>query len=142
MPTTARTWIAGFAAVVERLDGEESSQPPGKLLLTAGSTLVSTVGGASGPLWGTALRRAGRALGEAEEFGAEELVAALDAALAGVVELGAAERGREDHGRRACAGGEGVPRARSGTAPASPTRSQPPVRPGRLECARPCRSRR
>jgi dihydroxyacetone kinase-like protein len=85
----------GFAAVVERLDGEVTSQPPGKLLLTAGSTLVSTVGGASGPLWGTALRRAGRALGEAEKFGAEELVAALDAALAGVVELGAAKEGEK-----------------------------------------------
>src|SRR5919201_6279153 len=52
----------GFTAVVEKLDGLEA--PPGKLLTTAGSTLVSTVGGASGPLWGTALRRAGRALGD------------------------------------------------------------------------------
>lgn len=85
----------GFTAVVERLDGEPSSEPPGKLLLTAGSTLVSTVGGASGPLWGTALRRAGRSLGEVEEFGAEELVAALDAALGGVVELGAASEGEK-----------------------------------------------
>ena len=85
----------GFTAVVERLDGEESSEPPGKLLLTAGSTLVSTVGGASGPLWGTALRRAGRVLGEAEAFGPEELVAALDAALAGVVDLGAASEGEK-----------------------------------------------
>src|SRR5713226_4589308 len=54
----------GFAAVVEKLDGLEA--PPGKLLTTAGTTLISSVGGASGPLWGTALRRAGRALGEAE----------------------------------------------------------------------------
>ena len=83
----------GFTAVVEKLDGLEG--PPGKLLTTAGSTLVSTVGGASGPLWGTALRRAGRSLGEAEEFGAEELVAALDAALGGVVELGAASEGEK-----------------------------------------------
>ena len=83
----------GFTAVVERLDGEASSEPPGKLLLTAGSTLVSTVGGASGPLWGTALRRAGRSLGDVEEFGADELVAALGAALGGVVELGAASEG-------------------------------------------------
>jgi dihydroxyacetone kinase-like protein len=82
----------GFAAVVERLgDGDEL--PPGKLLTTAGSTLVSTVGGASGPLWGTALRRAGRALGDAEEFDAPELADALDAALEGVVELGAAQEG-------------------------------------------------
>ena len=85
----------GFTAVVERLDGEASSEPPGKLLLTAGSTLVSTVGGASGPLWGTALRRAGRVLGEAEAFGPKELVAALDAALAGVVDLGAASEGEK-----------------------------------------------
>jgi dihydroxyacetone kinase-like protein len=85
----------GFAAVLERLEAEDDSQPPGKLLLTAGSTLVSTVGGASGPLWGTALRRAGRTLGEAETFGADELVAALDAALAGVVELGAAAEGEK-----------------------------------------------
>src|SRR5437762_16657 len=54
----------GFAAVVEKLSAAEDS-PPGKLLTTAGSTLISTVGGASGPLWGTALRRAGRSLGEA-----------------------------------------------------------------------------
>ena len=83
----------GFTAVVERLDGEAPSESPGKLLLTAGSTLVSTVGGASGPLWGTALRRAGRVLGDAEAFGPEELVAALDEAIAGVVDLGAAQIG-------------------------------------------------
>ena len=85
----------GFAAVVERLENEDDAQPPGKLLLTAGSTLVSTVGGASGPLWGTALRRAGRTLGDAETFGADELADALDAALAGVVELGAASEGEK-----------------------------------------------
>jgi len=81
----------GFTAVVEKLDGLEG--PPGKLLTTAGSTLVSTVGGASGPLWGTALRRAGRTLGDADDFGGPELANALDAALAGIVELGAAEEG-------------------------------------------------
>src|SRR3989442_11767638 len=57
----------GFTAVLEKLDGLEETRP-GKLLTTAGSTLVSTVGGASGPLWGTALRRAGRSLGDAAEF--------------------------------------------------------------------------
>ncbi len=81
----------GFTAVVEKLGALEA--PPGKLLTTAGSTLVSTVGGASGPLWGTALRRAGRRLGEAEDFDGLELAAALDAALEGVVELGAAREG-------------------------------------------------
>ena len=82
----------GFAAVVDKLAAAEPSTP-GKLLTTAGSTLVSTVGGASGPLWGTALRRAGRTLGDADSFDAAELAAALEAALEGVVELGAAQEG-------------------------------------------------
>jgi phosphoenolpyruvate---glycerone phosphotransferase subunit DhaL len=81
----------GFTAVVQKLDGLEAT--PGRLLTTAGSTLVSTVGGASGPLWGKALLRAGRALGDAEEFQSAELADALEAALAGVVELGAAKEG-------------------------------------------------
>jgi len=83
----------GFTAVVAKLGEKDGPLPPGKLLTTAGGTLVSTVGGASGPLWGTALRRAGRALGDAEEFGSDELATALDAALEGVVELGAAQPG-------------------------------------------------
>jgi phosphoenolpyruvate---glycerone phosphotransferase subunit DhaL len=82
----------GFTAVVEKLEGLDDT-PPGKLLTTVGSTLVSTVGGASGPLWGMALRRAGRALGSGEEFEAEQLADGLEAALEGVVELGAAQEG-------------------------------------------------
>src|SRR5258705_6881881 len=59
----------GFTAVVAKLgETDGPSLGPGKLLTTAGSTLVSTVGGASGPLWGTALRRARRALRGAGEF--------------------------------------------------------------------------
>jgi dihydroxyacetone kinase-like protein len=83
----------GFAAVEARLDGLDGATAPGKLLTTAGATLVSTVGGASGPLWGSGLRKAGRALGEADVVGPDELARALDAALAAVVELGAAEPG-------------------------------------------------
>ena len=80
----------GFRAVVAAL---EDGAPPGRQLVTAGKTLVSTVGGASGPLWGLALRRAGRAVGDAEELDGPGLVSALEAALVAVVELGAAERG-------------------------------------------------
>jgi dihydroxyacetone kinase-like protein len=83
----------GFTAVLEKLEELNGTTPPGRVLTTAGATLVSKVGGASGPLWGTALRRAGRALGDSEVFGPSELVDALDAALVGVVELGAAEEG-------------------------------------------------
>jgi dihydroxyacetone kinase-like protein len=81
----------GFKAVVEAVDGDE--QPPGKQLILAGKTLVSKVGGASGPLWGTALRRAGRAVGSADAIDGPRLLDALVAGLAGVVELGAAEPG-------------------------------------------------
>lgn len=83
----------GFDAVGKALAGQDGSVPPGKLLILAGKTLVSTVGGASGPLWGTAFRRAGRALGDSEEIGERELLAALEAGLDGVVELGAAQPG-------------------------------------------------
>jgi dihydroxyacetone kinase-like protein len=83
----------GFANVIAKLADGDEAVPPGRLLITAGSTLVSTVGGASGPLWGTALRRAGRSLGETQDFGGAELHRALEAALAGIVELGAAQEG-------------------------------------------------
>ena len=83
----------GFASVVAKLGELDDSTPPGKLLVAAGSTLVSTVGGASGPLWGTALRRAGRSLGDGESFDGAALALALESALDGVVELGAARPG-------------------------------------------------
>jgi dihydroxyacetone kinase-like protein len=82
----------GFEAVGKALAGQGNT-PPGRLLIVAGKTLVSTVGGASGPLWGSALRRAGRALGDSETFDGQQLAAALDAAIEGVVELGAAAPG-------------------------------------------------
>jgi dihydroxyacetone kinase-like protein len=85
----------GFTAVVEKLGAPDAPTLPGPLLTAAGSTLVSTVGGASGPLWGTALRRAGRSLGDVEEFDGARLQTALQAALDGVVELGAATEGEK-----------------------------------------------
>lgn len=83
----------GFEAVEKALAGQNGSVPPGRLLILAGKTLVSTVGGASGPLWGSALRAAGRSLGDAESFEAPELAGALDAAIAAVIDLGAATPG-------------------------------------------------
>src|ERR671936_2121248 len=83
----------GFDAVGKALAVQDEGVRPGQLLTIAGKTLVSTVGGASGPLWGTAFRRAGRALGDADEFDGQDLLAALRAALEGVVELGAAQPG-------------------------------------------------
>ena len=83
----------GFAAVQKALAGQNGDLPPGRLLIVAGKTLVSTVGGASGPLWGSALRAAGRSLGDAETFDGEGLAQALDAAIAAVIDLGAAAPG-------------------------------------------------
>jgi dihydroxyacetone kinase-like protein len=85
--------VRGFDAVEKALAGQTDSLPPGKLLILCGKTLVSTVGGASGPLWGSAFRRAGRALGDDAELDGPKLLAALDAALEGIAELGAAVPG-------------------------------------------------
>ena len=83
----------GFDAVGKALAAQDGSVPPGKLLVLAGKTLVSTVGGASGPLWGTAFRRAGRELGDGPEVADRDLVSALEAGLDGVIDLGAAQPG-------------------------------------------------
>ena len=85
--------VRGFDAVEQALAGQGGDSLPGQLLITCGKTLVATVGGASGPLWGSALRAAGRSLGDAAEIDAARLADAVDAALAAVKDLGAAEVG-------------------------------------------------
>jgi dihydroxyacetone kinase-like protein len=82
----------GFTAVLGALDAT-SPEVPGAILTLTGNTLISKVGGASGPLYGTAFRRAGKALGDAADVDLPALAAALDAALAGVQQLGAAREG-------------------------------------------------
>jgi dihydroxyacetone kinase-like protein len=82
----------GFAAVLAALD-VKPAETPGAVLSLTGSTLISKVGGASGPLYGMAFRRAGQALGAAEDVGLPALGQALEAALAGVQQLGAAREG-------------------------------------------------
>jgi dihydroxyacetone kinase-like protein len=83
----------GFSAVQKALAEQDTDVPPGRLLIVAGKTLVSSVGGASGPLWGSAFRHAGRTLGDVQEWDGAQLLAALEAARDGVVELGAAAMG-------------------------------------------------
>ena len=82
----------GFTAVLSAL---ETAAPatPGAVLTLTGSTLISKVGGASGPLYGVAFRRAGKALGDAPDVDMPALAGALEAALAGVQQLGAAREG-------------------------------------------------
>jgi dihydroxyacetone kinase-like protein len=84
--------VRGFEAVVQALDADSGS-PPGKLLILAGRTLVSTVGGASGPLWGSALRSGGRVLGNETTFDGRQLAEVLAAALASIKDLGTAAIG-------------------------------------------------
>jgi dihydroxyacetone kinase-like protein len=66
---------------------------PGTLLDQVGSTLVLRVGGAAGPLFGTALRRAADALGDTEILDGEALLHAMRAGLDGIQRLGAAVAG-------------------------------------------------
>ena len=64
-------------------------------LRTVGSTLVSTVGGASGPLYGTAFLRAGGAVAGKENIEATDVVAMLEAFLGGIVARGKAKPGEK-----------------------------------------------
>ncbi|MGW4304078.1 dihydroxyacetone kinase subunit DhaL [Streptomyces sp. NPDC004376] len=82
----------GFAAVVTALK-EEAPDTPGAVLTLAGRKLISTVGGASGPLYGTLLRRAGKALGDDAEVSEAQLAEALRAGVDGVRALGGAAPG-------------------------------------------------
>jgi phosphoenolpyruvate---glycerone phosphotransferase subunit DhaL len=82
----------GFSAVVDKVATAEGLTP-GKTLTTVGTTLISTVGGAAGPLYGTAFREAGKALGDAPDVAPKDLVTALRAGLEGIQRLGAAVEG-------------------------------------------------
>nr|WP_202435050.1 MULTISPECIES: dihydroxyacetone kinase subunit DhaL [unclassified Streptomyces] len=82
----------GFGAVTDVLE-KESPGTPGAVLVLAGRQLISTVGGASGPLYGTLLRRTGKALGDAAEVSLDELAEAFGAGVAAVAQLGGAKAG-------------------------------------------------
>ncbi len=84
----------GFTTVLTKLSGV-ADKDIGAILKTVGTTLVSTVGGASGPLYGTAFLRAGMATGDRFELGAADVVAALEAALEGVQSRGKSTRGEK-----------------------------------------------
>lgn len=84
----------GFAAVVGKLDTDPPRTPGAALKLVA-TTLISTVGGASGPLFGTAFLRAATAVGDTAELDATAVLTALTAARDGVVARGKAEPGEK-----------------------------------------------
>ncbi|MEU0755631.1 dihydroxyacetone kinase subunit DhaL [Streptomyces albogriseolus] len=82
----------GFRAVKDALE-KEPPATPGAVLTQAGRLLVSTVGGASGPLYGTLLRRTGKTLGEAAEVDRQQFAEALRAGVDAVMKLGGAAAG-------------------------------------------------
>ncbi|GIK54977.1 MAG: dihydroxyacetone kinase ADP-binding subunit DhaL [Chloroflexi bacterium] len=80
----------GFTKVMEKLP-TVADKDIGNILKTVGMTLISSVGGASGPLYGTFYMRAGTAVAAKEELSNEDLAAMLQSGVDGVVQRGRAE---------------------------------------------------
>jgi phosphoenolpyruvate---glycerone phosphotransferase subunit DhaL len=78
----------GFRAVLELLDELPADTPPGELLRAVGHRLVATVGGASGPLYGTACIEAGFHAGDVAALEPELIAGMLSAAAAGLARRG------------------------------------------------------
>ncbi|GAB6118319.1 dihydroxyacetone kinase subunit DhaL [Thermoanaerobacter sp. CM-CNRG TB177] len=83
----------GFNAVKQKLTTLPETTDIGTILKTIGMTLVSTVGGASGPLYGTAFMRAGQVVQGKNELSEEDIVKIFEAALDGIKQRGKAEAG-------------------------------------------------
>lgn len=83
----------GMTAVLAALDSDDTLTSAAALFKKVGMTLVSSVGGASGPLYGTFFLRLGMACGDVDSLGPEDLAKALRAGLDGVVARGKAEAG-------------------------------------------------
>lgn len=84
----------GFTSVRGKFPAMETMDISTRLK-TVGTTLVSTVGGASGPLYGTAFLRAGMAVSGKQELAAADVVAMLEAFLGGIVARGKAQPGEK-----------------------------------------------
>ena len=83
----------GFHDVLEKIDPESSDI--GAVLKKTGMTLLSTVGGASGPLYGTAYMEAGKVLAGKSELSPEDMKAVFEAAIAGIQKRGKAVKGEK-----------------------------------------------
>ncbi|HWS32138.1 MAG TPA: dihydroxyacetone kinase subunit DhaL [Actinoplanes sp.] len=118
----------GFTAVTALLDGTEFTTV-GDVFTRSGTTLIAKVGGASGPLYGTAFRAIGKTLPPGETVGPSDLTAGLRAALAAVRKLGGAAPGDKTlvdafgpavtAFEEAVMGGAGLPEAAAGAARAA-----------------------
>ncbi|HEX6337435.1 MAG TPA: dihydroxyacetone kinase subunit DhaL [Jiangellaceae bacterium] len=83
----------GMTAVLAALDGDDALSSAAALFKKIGMTLVSSVGGASGPLYGTFFLRMGTACGDVDSLDPEGFAKALRAGLEGIVARGKAEPG-------------------------------------------------
>ncbi|KAB1660215.1 dihydroxyacetone kinase subunit L [Pseudoclavibacter chungangensis] len=83
----------GFRAVVAKLDASAADATPGDVLKLVATTLISTVGGAAGPLYGTAFLKGSTAIKGLDELDGAAIVAFLTAARDGIVLRGKAEPG-------------------------------------------------
>lgn len=81
----------GMQAALERLKGDD----PAALLKAVAMALISKVGGAAGPLYGTGFLRASKAVEGKDTLDAADLLAALDAAFDGVAQRGKSQRGQK-----------------------------------------------
>ena len=87
------TSICAGCCAVEKIIPELGSTTAGFALGKTGTTLVKSMGGASGPLFGTIFMKAGKALGDTTEVGVQELACMFAASLAGVKTLGKSDVG-------------------------------------------------
>ncbi len=83
----------GFQAVIEKVSPDETDI--GAALKKTGMTLLSTVGGASGPLYGTAYMEAAKVFAGKTEVNGEDFKSAMEAAIAGIQKRGKAEKGEK-----------------------------------------------
>ena len=83
----------GFSAVMEKLSPDDADI--GAALKKTGMTLLSKVGGASGPLYGTAYMEAGKVTAGKTELTSEDFNLIFEAAIAGIQKRGHAVKGEK-----------------------------------------------
>ncbi|WP_090041422.1 dihydroxyacetone kinase subunit DhaL [Clostridium frigidicarnis] len=84
----------GFSAVVEKLK-DESGDNIGDVFKKTGMALVSNVGGASGPLYGTAFMKGAMAVNGKSDMGIQDFLNVLRSALDGVKQRGKGTEGEK-----------------------------------------------
>ncbi len=84
----------GFEIVKAEWDSFDRSDP-GTFLIKIAATISARIGGTSGPIWGTAILRAGSQLRGGDEFDAQDVFRALRASVEGIKARGKAELGEK-----------------------------------------------